>query len=165
MNAQAPGRLLLERLSEILRQVHRRFVWQALLAYLVFARIAFEVVSALLERKSHLPHSFTVVAIVLLIMGLPIVVITAYAQHGIPSIGRSDPTLKVDLEADGQSMKVQPAPRGIRKVFTWRNAMLTGVAAFTLWALAAAGWLILAGDFIDGPNQRAKDEAVQADGN
>ncbi len=121
------------------------------MAYLVFARIAFEVVGALIERKSQLPHSFTVVAIILLIIGLPIVVITAYVQHGIPSAGRSDPTLKVELEGEreGQGVKVQPRPKGARRFFTWRNAMLTGVAAFTLWALAAAGWLLLAGDLLD----------------
>ncbi|UCC84977.1 MAG: hypothetical protein JSW46_08720 [Gemmatimonadota bacterium] len=145
--------------------MHRRFVWQALLAYLVFARIAFEVVTALLERKSLLPHSFTVVAIVLLIVGLPIIVITAYVQHGIPSVGRSDPTLQVEVDGDGQSVKAQPTPRGVRKAFTWRNAMLIGVAAFTLWALAAAAWLMLAGDLLDKVNEREREEAVQAEEN
>lgn len=165
MDAQAPGRQFLERLSKILRQVHRRFVWQALLAYLVFARIAFEVVRALLERKSELPHSFTVIAIILLIIGLPIVVITAYVQHGIPSVGRSDPTLQVELEGDGQNVKVQPSSRGMHGIFTWRNAMLTGVAAFTLWALAAAAWLMIAGDLLDTVSEGERQEAVQGGGN
>jgi hypothetical protein len=147
--------------------VHRRFIWQAVLAYLVFARIAFEVVSALLERKSQLPHSFTVAAIVLLIVGLPIIVITAYVQYGIPSVGRSDPTLEVDLEGSGEGriVNVQPRPEGVWGLFTWRNAMLTGVAAFTLWALAAATWLLLSGEFLDKANQREEAEAVQVDGN
>jgi hypothetical protein len=167
VNLQAPWRPLLERLKDLLRQVHRRFIWQALLAYLVFARIAYEVVGALIERKSHLPHSFTVTAVILLIVGLPIIVITAYVQHGIPSVGRSDPTLQVELEGEGegQSVKAHRPPKGARKFFTWRNAMLTGVAAFTLWALAAAGWLLLAGDLLDKVNEREKEEAVQADGN
>ncbi len=151
----------------MLRQVHRRFIWQALLAYLVFARIAFEVVTALIERKAHLPHSFTVVAIILLIIGLPVVMITAYVQHGIPSVGRSDPTLRVELEGESEGQRVQAhgRPKGASKIFTWRNAMLTGMAAFTLWALAAAGWLLLAGDLLDIVNEREKEEAVQADGN
>jgi hypothetical protein len=42
--------------------------------------------------------------------------------------------------------------------------MLSGVAAFTLWALAAAGWLMLAGDLLDKVNERQKEEAVQTDG-
>lgn len=167
MDFQAPRRPLLERLKDLLRQVHRRFVWQALLAYLVFARIAFEVVGALIERKSQLPHSFTVAAVILLIIGLPIVVITAYVQHGIPSVGRSDPTTRVGLEGEGegQAVKVQYRPEGARRVFTWRNAILIGVAAFTLWGLAAAGWLLLAGDFLGKANETDMEEAVQADGN
>jgi hypothetical protein len=158
-------RSLLGRAEGLLRQIHRRFVWQALLAYLVFARIAYEVVSALLERKGALPHSFTVGAIILLIVGLPIVVITAYVQHGIPSMGRSDPTLQVEAEGDVLSVKPPPSPKGVRKIFTWRNAILGGVAAFTLWALVAAGWLMLAGNLLDKMNEREKQEAVQADGN
>ncbi|NIN70562.1 MAG: hypothetical protein GTO46_01240 [Gemmatimonadetes bacterium] len=135
----------------------------------MFARIAFEVVSSLLERKSQLPHSFTVVAIILLIVGLPIIVITAYVQHGIPSVGRSDPTVRVNLggegEGDGKGVRARRRPRGARRVFTWRNAILSGVAAFTLWALAAAGWLMLAGDLLNGLNESDKQEAAQADGN
>jgi hypothetical protein len=167
MNVQAPWRPLLERPKELLRQVHRRFIWQALLAYLVFTRIAYEVVGALIERKPQLPHSFTVVAIILLIIGLPIIMITAYVQHGIPKVGRSDPTLKAELEGEGegQSVKSHHPPKGPRKFFTWRNAMLAGVAAFTLWALSAAGWLLLEGDFMDKAAERVEEEAVQADGN
>lgn len=165
MIVQATRRPFLERFSELVRQVHRRFIWQAVLAYLVFARIAFEVVSALIERKSQLPDSFAVVAIILLIIGLPIVVITAYVQHGIPSVGRSDPTLKVEWEDEAESVKVQPSPKGVRMMFTWRNAMLSGVAAFTLWALTAAVWLMLSGELLDKVNEPEKQEAVQADGN
>ncbi len=137
-----------------------------MLAYLVFARIAFEVVTALIEHKSHLPHSFTVVAVILLIMGLPIIVITAYIQHGIPKVGRSDPTLRVDLEEESEvrGVKVRRQPKNALSVFTWRNAMLTGVAAFTLWALVAAAWLMLGGDLLDKVDERAKEEAVQTDG-
>lgn len=136
-----------------------------MLAYLVFARIAFEVVSGIIERKSQLPHSFTIFAIILLIIGLPIVVITAYVQQGIPSIGRSDPTLQVEWEGEGKGPKVQESRTGVRKMFTWRNAILGGVAAFTIWALVAAAWLMLAGDFLDNLDERKQQEAVQADEN
>lgn len=135
-----------------------------MLAYLVFARIAYEVVLALVERKSQLPHSFTVAAIVLLFAGLPIVVITAYVQRGIPSVGRSDPTLQVESEGhgEGHSVETDRGVRGLSGFFTWRNAILTGVAAFTLWALVAAAWLALAGDLLDKSTERRQEETVRA---
>jgi hypothetical protein len=166
VDSQAPWRPFLERHKELLRQVHRRFIWQILLAYLGFARIAYEVVIALTARKSQLPHSFTVAAIMLLILGLPIVVITAYEQHGIPRAGRSDPTLQAESDGEGErrGAKVGSGPRGVRRLFTWRNAILTGVAAFTIWALVAAAWLMLAGSLLDKVNENDQENAVQVDG-
>lgn len=162
MNVQAPRRPLLEGLEQLLRQVHRRFVWQALLAYLVFARIAYEVVLALVERRSQLPHWFTVAAIVLLFAGLPIVVITAYVQRGIPSVGRSDSTLQVESEGAGHGAEADRRVRKLGGFFTWRNAILIGVAAFTLWALVAAAWLALAGNLLDKSTERRQEETVRA---
>lgn len=166
MDSQGPRRPFLERYKELLRQVHRRFVWQTVLAYLVFARIAYEVVVALTARKSQLPHSFTVAAIMLLILGLPIVVITAYEQHGIPRAGRSDPTLQAESDEKGErgGAKNLGRPSCVLRLFTWRNAILTGVAAFTIWALVAAAWLMLAGSLLDKVNEHDQENAVQVDG-
>jgi hypothetical protein len=46
------------------------------------------------------------------------------------------------------------------QVFTWRNAILGGVAAFTLWAMVAAGWLILAEKIVDQIQNAEQQESV-----
>ncbi len=134
-------------LKRILVEIHRRSLWQAFVAYVIVSIVVFEVSVAIADRRD-LPEWFTLFSIVLLVIGLPVVLLTAALQEGIPQMGRSDPTLRVD-ENNPESPH-QARPEGFRRIFTWRNAILGGVAAFTLWALVAAGWLALAGELVDG---------------
>ncbi len=72
---------------------------------------------------------------VLLIIGLPIVLATAFVQEGGP--GR-----------DGGDLDVAPPaapPGGASVLFTWRNALGGGVLAFALWGVVAAGWVLFGG--------------------
>jgi len=137
-----------EHLKRFFHEVHRRFLWQALIFYLAFSTATFYVSQQIAERRE-LPAWFTEFAIVLLIVGLPIVLITAVVQEGIPKLGRSDPTLRVDIQDldDPVALTVQPE-RGLQRSFTWRNAMLGGFIAFTIWALVALGWLLLANQLV-----------------
>lgn len=71
------------------REVHRRSIWQVLALYLVGAWVAYEVILALTEGVG-LPEWVPPFAIVLFLIGLPIVVATAFVQEGLPAA--SEPT-------------------------------------------------------------------------
>jgi hypothetical protein len=144
----------------IFSEINRRFLWQALAIYIVVAIIAYSVSNHIAAARN-LPGWFVDVSLVLLIVGLPIVLITAAVQEGIPSPGRSDPSLRVDVEIEkGLLQKGAPRRIGIAQLFTWRNAIMGGVAAFTLWAIIAAGWLILAEQLVTDLHRPAKDAAA-----
>ena len=141
----------------ILSEIHRRFLWQALAIYIVIAVIAYHV-SVHIATTRELPGWFVDVSMVLLIIGLPIVLITAAVQEGIPSPGPSDPSLSIDVDTgSGPSTKGPQRRAGIAHLFTWRNAIMGGVAAFTLWAIIAAAWLILAEQLVTDLRRPAKD--------
>ena len=136
------------RLKQLIQEVHRRSLWQVLLIYIGGALVAYQAVQALTEGLG-LPQWFPALALVLFIIGLPIVLATAVVQEGGPSLGRADPTLIPDAEGIAP-----PRGAGTRRLFTWRNAIAGGVLALTLWAGVAVGWLIFA--------ERSGQEAVEA---
>ena len=118
----------------LLREIHRRSLWQVLSVYLVAGWLAFEVVQGLTEGLG-LPEWFPPFAVVLLIIGLPVVLATAIMQEGPPGSG-----------AEGAATSPTPIPgraRSAGSLFTWRNAILGGVGAFALWGVIAAGWMVL----------------------
>lgn len=144
----------MSRLKYLLYEIHRRFLWQAFAIYIVIAIIAFHVSMYIAETRN-LPGWFTDLSLILLIIGLPVVLTTAAVQEGIPSPGRSDPTIKAELAGQGSdSQSAAPRRTGIARIFTWRNTIMGGVAAFTLWAIVAAGWLILAEQIVDEVGNR-----------
>ena len=134
-------------LKQLLKEVNKRSVWQVFLIYLGFAWVTYRVAQDIVARYD-LPSAFDTLALILLIVGLPIVIMTAYFQEGIPPIGRSDPTLKVDSDGD-DDLHVAARLRGPQGIFTWQNAIMGGVAAFTVWAILAAGYLLLEGRLVN----------------
>jgi len=90
------------------------------------------------------------VAIILLIIGLPVVLATAFVQQGVggdgtPAPGRSpaEPTPLPDRSAPPASAGAPSGPGEIRRrLFTWRNAILGGAAAFATLAVLLGGWLV-----------------------
>ena len=121
-------------LKELIREAHRRSLWQVLGIYVVSGWVVYEVVQSLTEGLG-LPGWLPGVAFVLLLIGLPIVLATAFVQEGEPegalSTDKPAPDNTRDSEASSSS-----------RLFTWRNAILGGVAASLLWAGLAAGWLL-----------------------
>ncbi len=108
----------MERLRQLIREIHRRSLWQVLGIFLLGGWVAFEVVQTLTEGLG-LPEWFPAFAIVLLIIGRPVVLATAFVQEGGP--GRDGG----DVEVAGAPTKAPP-PGGAAGLFTWRNAPLTG---------------------------------------
>lgn len=141
-------------LKRMIGEIHRRSLWQVLAIYAVASWVVFEVVQTLTEGLG-LPAWFPALAFVLLLIGLPIVLATAFVQEGRPSTGdraagTSDEALldgePHPLEEGGSSAKrpsvTEGADTGLRSLFTWRNAILGGLAAFALWGVVAAGWVV-----------------------
>ena len=112
-------------LKKLIREVHRRSLWQVLGIYAAGSWVAYQVVVNLVEGL-HLPDWLPGFALALFIIGLPIVLATAFVQERAPF---------VDEPAAG-------AETPAAKVFNWKNAIVGGVAAFIIWGLIAVGYLV-----------------------
>ncbi len=117
-------------LKSLIGEIHRRSLWQVLGIYLVSAWIVYEVTQALVEGL-RLPEWLPGLAVILLLIGLPVVLATAFVQEGGPSLRRSDPTLIPSTEVQGAVPAAGPEGRGARRLLTWQNAIMDGVFAFS----------------------------------
>ncbi len=135
-------------LKRLIREIHRRSLWQVLGIFLLGGWVAFEVVQTLTEGLG-LPEWFPAFAIVLLIIGLPVVLATAFVQEGGPGRGAEDVTA---LTAD--------TPTGAPGLFTWPNAILGGVAALTLLTGVGVGWILFGGELGTGPAPTSIEQSV-----
>lgn len=136
---------------DLIRELHRRSVWQVLAVYAVASWIVLQVVDVLVQNFG-LPGWFPAFALALLLVGLPLVLATALVQEGGPG-GRSerDPTL---LPSDPEAAAPGAAGAGdgsgggsdgLRGVFTWERTLTAGVLATALWGVVAAGWIAFGG--------------------
>lgn len=132
----------MKQLKRLIRETHRRSLWQVLAIYLAGSWVVFEVVQSLTQGLG-LPEWFPSFAFVLLLIGLPIVLATAIVQEGM-----TPDRAEREAPPDGEAVRA-PAPgeggEGVRRLLTWRNALIGGTAAFALWGVVAAGWLLVAG--------------------
>lgn len=146
-------------MKELIREIHRRSLWQVLAIYLASSWVVFEVIQTLTEGVG-LPDWLPSLALVLLLIGLPIVLATAFVQERAPAVRDLDPTLLPGSKryAEAERGDMEPAG-GVRKLFTWRNAIMGGVLAFALWGVVAAGWLLFSG----GPEEGSVPTAAVAD--
>jgi len=147
-------------IKRIIGEIHRRSLWQVLAIYVVASWAAFEVVQTLTEGLG-LPGWLPGLAFVLLIIGLPVVLATAFVQEGGPT--RSTPPSLSELDeifSEGEGAPKAPAS-GLLALFIWRKAILAGMAAFALWGVVAAGWIAFDPE-ADGPSVGAAppDDAV-----
>lgn len=151
-------------LKRLVREVHRRSLWQVMSIYLMGSWGALQVVEGVTQNAG-LPDWVPSFALVLLVIGLPITVATAFIQEGLPGRGDttgpdftspsertspSDGTIPSDgaLPFGGQpealaSSSSTPTPTAAAGLFTWRNAIMGGVAAGFLLVASAAVYLIM----------------------
>lgn len=133
-------------LKRFIQEAHRRSIWQVLAIYAGASWLVFQIVQTLTEGLG-LPDSLPALALVLLLIGAPIVVATAFVQEEAGSLApEGEPPSSAQLEdsaAEPQSGWEQG--RSLRRMLTWRNALLAGMAGLALWGVVAAGWLVLAG--------------------
>jgi len=155
-------------LRRLIREIHRRSLWQVLSIYLVSGWVAYEVIESLTDGLE-LPSWLPAVAIVILIAGLPIVLATAFVQEGPPGgtargaghagdafggAGADAGVAASDTGPGAAGAGAGAVPAGAR-LLTWRNALIGGLAATLLVAAAVAGWILFAGP-------RDADQAVAA---
>lgn len=136
----------MEQLKRLIGEIHRRSLWQVLGIYIIGSWIALQVVETLTSSLG-LPEWFPSLAVVLLIVGLPIVLATAFIQEGVPPVRTpaEDPAVSEGSGA-AEPDPADPSSRPtVRRLFRWRNAIMGGVVAFALWGVVAAGWLLFGG--------------------
>ncbi len=68
-------------LKQLIREIHRRSLWQVLGIYLVGSWFVLQVVDTMVGALK-LPDWAPPIALILLIIGLPIVLATAFVQEG-----------------------------------------------------------------------------------
>ena len=148
----------MSRLKQLIHEVHRRSLWQVLGIYVIGGWLVLQAVDTL-AGALNLPEWAPPLALFLLIIGLPIVLATAFVQEGI-----RDRTV-VDGEPD-RTVGGTPIPgtgaadqAAGRHFFTWRNALMGGVGAFAMLGLVSAAWLVFGAR--DGSDQEAAASGVE----
>jgi TolB-like protein len=110
---------------------HKNTLWKALGLYGAGSWVVLQVVDVLAQNAG-LPSWVFSFALVLLIIGLPIVGVTSYL-HGFGS----------RAEAASSAAGVRGDVSASRGLFTWRNALTGGLAAMALWGMLVTGWMFL----------------------
>jgi tetratricopeptide (TPR) repeat protein len=143
--------------TRIVTEVHRRSLWQVLGIYLVSAWIGYQVILGVYDGFG-LPDWVPPFALVLFIIGLPVVLATAFVQEGGPTLDAfrpgtappqpdRHPTPLADVRSGGEAVAVvgrTPGAadvHGVRRVLTWRRSLVAGGVAFTLLAVVTAGFM------------------------
>jgi tetratricopeptide (TPR) repeat protein len=135
----------MSRFGRLIAEIHRRSLWQVLGIYVVGGWIAYQVVWTFTESLG-LPDWIPQFALILLIVLLPVVLATAFVQEGVGrGAERHDPTATADLEAAEAEPRREAAeagvPGGAWRAFTWRNAILSGLAMLALLTVSAGGYV------------------------
>lgn len=162
--------MLMGALKKVIAELHRRSLWQVLGIYIAGAIGALEIVDMLVENAG-LPGWFPALALALIILGLPIVLATAFIQEGGPGsdndrAGTDSAAAHVAAASDvQQTPSSQPRDEGAPGIFTWRNAAIGGAAAVLLWAGIAVGWAMFGreANAADGPAAKAVAAAPSLD--
>ncbi len=134
-------------LKSFVQEVHRRSLWQVVGIYLGASWVVLQVIETLTETAG-LPDWIGPFAIVLLLIGFPVMLATAFIQEGRAKSREREPASpEVDTSTSREAQP--PAPSGTsrlgahHRIFTWRNALLGGVAAFTLLGIVTAAWIVM----------------------
>ena len=124
----------MERLRQLIHEIHRRSLWQVLGIYVVASGAVLGGVGTLGDVLV-LPEWFSPLAFALLIVGLPLVLATAFVQEGGPRREAGD-------------VEVASPPSGTSSLFTWRRTFGGGVLAFALLGFVGTGWVLFGGGLI-----------------
>jgi tetratricopeptide (TPR) repeat protein len=139
-------------MKKLIGELHRRSLWQVLGIYLAGSWIALQVVDVV-NQNFGLPDWVAPFALILLVIGLPIVLATAFVQEGMGSKGARDAAAPTEPAASASEVSrvaeldapvADPGePRTHHRLFTWRNALVGGGLAFIFLAILTVGYLFM----------------------
>ncbi|MDX1393447.1 MAG: tetratricopeptide repeat protein [Gemmatimonadota bacterium] len=128
-------------MKSLIHEIHRRSLWQVLGIYLGASWIALQVVNEIGDAVGF-PEWVSPAALMLLVIGAPIVIGTAFINEGMST---REPKAEPQSLADvGEVPPPPPRDRsGAEKLFTWKRALLGGAAAFGLLLVGAGIWMAM----------------------
>ncbi len=140
-------------MKKVIHEIHRRSLWQVLGIYLAGSWIALQVVGQISDSLA-LPDWVEPFAVILLVIGFPIVMATAFVQEGKggASSATGSPSETTGSAASGAVgagpavAAAAPTPVAAstgRTLLSWRNAIGGGVLAFLLLGAAVGGYMLL----------------------
>ena len=131
-------------MKNVLNEIHRRSLWQVLGIYLAGSWVALQVVETLIQSAG-LPDWVQPLALVLLVIGFPIVLATAFLQEGLkPRSSETEATARSGTADTGPRAEVAASrPAGAHGLFTWKRALVGGAAAFGLLTVGVGGWMAM----------------------
>lgn len=118
-----------------------RSLWQILAFYAAASWVVLQVVDIVKDNLG-LPDWVFPFALLLLLVGLPIIVATAVAQ-GRHAAADSAATGTAAPTAESSSDAVPQSDLSPRRLFTWRNALVGGGLAFVLLAGVTTGFMVM----------------------
>jgi TolB-like protein len=132
----------MDQIKRIVHECHRRSIWQVLAIYLVGGWGALQGIQAVTETAG-LPDWVPPGALILLMIGLPIVLATAFVQEGMGGNGRLEVEVGDGAPA-GLAARSSEAPRPSPERFlTWRRAIVGGVVAFAVLGLSVGVYALI----------------------
>jgi eukaryotic-like serine/threonine-protein kinase len=146
----------MQRIRRLIHEVHRRSLWQVLGLYVFGSWAVYQIIAEVTDRMG-MPDWVPGFAIVLFLIGLPIVLATAFVQEGLPGQTTAPPPLPLDGPADatlvpglhlaGGERDGTPArsrllePARPHFFLTWQRSVLAGIVAFLLLGITAGSYL------------------------
>jgi tetratricopeptide (TPR) repeat protein len=137
--------------KKLIHEVHRRSLLQVLGIYMAGSWVVLQVVQQLVESAG-LPDWVSAFALVLLLIGLPVVMATAFVQEGTPGAGAAGAAPEAAAapeSSDAVAVVTAAAPAPVarpathHRLFTWRNAIVGGVLAFGILIIVSAGFMYM----------------------
>jgi tetratricopeptide (TPR) repeat protein len=117
-----------------------RSLWQILAFYAAASWVVLQVVDVVKDNLG-LPDWVFPFALLLLLVGLPIIVATAVVQGRHAAGGPAEPGSSPASES--QAMSAAGSELSSRRLFTWRNALVGGALAFVLLTAVTTGFMFM----------------------
>jgi eukaryotic-like serine/threonine-protein kinase len=124
----------MDQIKKIVHECHRRSLWQVLAIYLVGSWGALQAIQGVTQTAG-LPDWVPPGALILFMIGLPIVLATAFVQEGMGGAARTTEG-RIEIAEGSQQVSFAPAPQppSTHRLLTWRRAIVGGVVAFGVLA-------------------------------
>ncbi|MCL7960332.1 MAG: hypothetical protein M8861_09085, partial [marine benthic group bacterium] len=117
-----------------------RSLWQILAFYAAASWVVLQVVDVVKDNLG-LPDWVFPFALLLLLVGLPIIVATAVVQGRHTADGSA--AAASDESTESKSAPASPSELSPRRLFTWRNALVGGGLAFVLLTAVTTGFMFM----------------------